>query len=128
MKREIIKTSKAPKAIGPYSQAIKCECSGFVFCSGQISMKPDTREVITGGASEQTRQVLENLKAVLEKAGLGLENVVKTTIYLTSMDDFNLMNEIYEQYFSSNPPARATLEVASLPKNVKVEIEAIACY
>jgi 2-iminobutanoate/2-iminopropanoate deaminase len=91
-------------------------------------MKPDTREVITGGASEQTRQVLENLKAVLEKAGLGLENVVKTTIYLDSMDDFNLMNEIYEQYFSSNPPARATLEVAGLPKNVKVEIEAIACY
>ena len=128
MKREVIASDKAPGAIGPYSQAIKCECSGFLFCSGQIPIKPDTGEVLQLGASEQTRQVLENLKAVLAEAGLGFENVVKTTVYLDSMDDFNLMNEIYEKFFPADPPARAAFEVSRLPKNVKVEIEAVACF
>ncbi|HEQ98599.1 MAG TPA: RidA family protein [candidate division Zixibacteria bacterium] len=128
MKRDVISTDQAPGAIGPYSQAIKCECRGFVFCSGQIPIDPVTGEIIQGGVSEQTRQALENLKAVLKEAGLGLDNVVKTTVFLDSMDDFLSMNEIYEQYFTSDPPARAAFEVACLPKNAKVEIEAVACY
>jgi 2-iminobutanoate/2-iminopropanoate deaminase len=128
MKREIVSTDKAPAAIGPYSQAVKCECSGFVFCSGQIPINPESGEVIEGGVSKQTRQALENLKAVLNEAGLGFENVVKTTVYLDDMDDFVSMNEIYEDYFKSDPPARAAFEVARLPKNAKVEIEAVACY
>jgi 2-iminobutanoate/2-iminopropanoate deaminase len=128
MKRDIISTDKAPRAIGPYSQAIKCECKGFVFCSGQIPIDPLTGDVIKGGISEQTRQVLENLKAVLKEAGLEFDNVVKTTVFLDSMDDFLSMNEIYEHYFTSDPPARAAFEVACLPKNVKVEIEAVACF
>lgn len=128
MKREIIHTDRAPKAIGPYSQAIKCECSGFLFCSGQISLKPETGEFLDKDISEQTKQALENLKAVLAQAGLGLENVVKTTVYLENIDDFNPMNKVYESYFTSNPPARAVVEVRRLPKNAKVEIEAVACY
>jgi 2-iminobutanoate/2-iminopropanoate deaminase len=128
MKRESIKTDGAPRAIGPYSQAIKCECSGFLFCSGQISLKPASGEFLQLDISGQTKQAMENLKAVLKEAGLGFENVVKTTVYLENIDDFNAMNEVYESYFTSNPPARAVVEVRRLPKNAKVEIEAIACF
>ncbi len=128
MKREIIHTDHAPKAIGPYSQAIKCEGSGFLFCSGQIALKPETGEFLDADISDQTGQALENLKAVLTQAGLGLENVVKATVYLENIDDFTSMNKVYESYFTSNPPARAVVEVRRLPKNAKVEIEAIACY
>ena len=128
MKREIVTAKLAPKAIGPYSQAIKCECSGFIFCSGQIAINPHTGELVKPDISAQTRQVLENLKAVINAAGLGLDNVVKTTVFLDNMDDFNSMNEVYAKYFAGNPPARAAVEVSRLPKDVKVEIEAIACY
>jgi len=128
MKREIVTADLAPKAIGPYSQAIKCECSGLMFCSGQIAINPQTGELVGPDISAQTQKVLENLKAVLEAAGLGLENVVKTNVFLDNMDDFNAMNEIYSKFFTDNPPARAAVEVSRLPKNVKVEIEAIACY
>ncbi|MFA6528799.1 MAG: RidA family protein [Candidatus Gracilibacteria bacterium] len=118
-----ISTDKAPKAIGPYSQAVSA--NGFVFCSGQIPLKP-TGELETGDIKVQTTQVMENLKAVLAEAGTSLENVVKTTIFLADMNDFAAVNEIYGSYFVSNPPARATVQVARLPKDVKVEIEAIA--
>ncbi|EKD63641.1 MAG: hypothetical protein ACD_51C00240G0004 [uncultured bacterium] len=121
--KQIISTDKAPKAIGPYSQAVSV--NGFVFCSGQIPLKP-TGELEQGDIKAQTTQVLENLKAVLEAAGTTLENVVKTTIFLADMNDFAAVNEIYGSYFVSNPPARATVQVARLPKDVKVEIEATA--
>jgi 2-iminobutanoate/2-iminopropanoate deaminase len=128
MKREIIKSDRAPAAIGPYSQAIRCECSGLLFCSGQISLKPDTGEFLDRDISEQTKQAMENLKGVLEHAGLGFENVVKVTVYLENIEEFSSMNEVYQTYFASNPPARAVIEARRLPKNAKVEIEAIACY
>jgi 2-iminobutanoate/2-iminopropanoate deaminase len=128
MKRESIKTDGAPRAIGPYNQAIKCECSGFLFCSGQIALKPVSGEFLQVDISGQTKQAMENLKAVLKEAGLGFENVVKTTVYLENIDDFNAMNEVYESYFPLNPPARAVVEARRLPKNAKVEIEAIACF
>ena len=128
MKRESIKTEGAPRAIGPYSQAIKCECSGFLFCSGQIALRPVSGEFLQVDIPGQTKQAMENLKAVLKEAGLGFEKVVKTTVYLENIDDFNAMNEVYESYFPSNPPARAVVEVRRLPKNAKVEIEAIACF
>jgi 2-iminobutanoate/2-iminopropanoate deaminase len=128
MKREIIHTDHAPRAIGPYSQAVKCEGSGFLFCSGQIALMPETGEFLDLDISEQTRQAIENLKAVLTQAGLGFENVVKATVYLENIDDFTSMNKVYESYFTSNPPARAVVEVRRLPKNAKVEIEVIACY
>lgn len=128
MKREIIHTDHAPRAIGPYSQAVKCEGSGFLFCSGQIALRPGTGEFLDVDISEQTGQALENLKAVLTQAELGLENVVKATVYLENIDDFTSMNKVYESYFTTNPPARAVVEVRRLPKNAKVEIEAIACY
>jgi 2-iminobutanoate/2-iminopropanoate deaminase len=126
MKREIIETSKAPRAIGPYSQAIKCEGTGFVFCSGQIALNPDG-ELVHGDVAIQTRQIIENLKNVLRTAGLELNNVVKTTVFLANMDDFPSMNEVYEEYFAINQPARATVQVSRLPKDVLVEIDAIAC-
>lgn len=128
MKREIIETDRAPRAIGPYSQAIRCECSGFLFCSGQISLDPKTGEFLNTDISGQTKRALENLKGVLETAGLGFENVVKVTVYLDNIDDFNLMNEVYESYFASIPPARAVVEARRLPKNARIEIEAFACY
>jgi len=121
--KQIISTDKAPKAIGPYSQAVSV--NGFVFCSGQIPLKP-TGELESGDIKAQTTQVLENLKAVLEAAGTTLENVVKTTIFLADMNDFAAVNEVYGSYFVSNPPARATVQVSRLPKDVKVEIEATA--
>lgn len=122
---EEVITNKAPRAIGPYSQAIVSK--GHIYCSGQISIDPVTSEVVAGGISEQTEQVLKNLKAVLEWHGSGLEKVVKVTAYLVDMADFPKFNEVYAQYFKFNPkPARATIGVSALPKNVRVEIELIA--
>lgn len=122
--REIVKTSKAPDAIGPYSQAVKI--NKMVFLSGQISIDPQTQQFIDGDIEIQTKRVLDNLKAVVEAAGSSIESVVKTTIYLTDMNDFSKVNEIYAAYFSKGKPARSTICVASLPKNAKIEIDAIA--
>ena len=123
--KEIIKAPKAPKAAGPYSTAVKK--NGFVFLSGQIPLNPATGQLVTGSIEEQTIQVLENLKAVLEGAGLSFEDVVKTTVFLKDMGNFARMNETYGKYFPVNPPARSTIEVARLPRDVQIEIEAIAC-
>ena len=122
--REIITTDKAPGAIGPYSQAIKT--GGMVFCSGQIPIDPATGEFVSNDVVEQTEQVLKNLSAVLEAAGTGLANVVKTTVFLADMGDFAAMNEVYGRYFSENKPARATVQAARLPKDARVEIDCIA--
>lgn len=118
-----IHTDNAPAAIGPYSQAIIA--NGFVYCSGQIGLDPKAG-VLVGGIEEQTKQVLENLKAVLKAADTDLEFVVKTTIFLKNMNDFTVVNDIYEKYFGGHKPARATVEVSNLPKGALVEIEAIA--
>ena len=123
MKKEI-KTEKAPQAIGPYSQAI--EANGFVFASGQIAIDPSTGELSKGTIEEQTRLVLNNLKAVLEAAGTSLDNVVKCTVFLQDMNDFSKMNAVYGEFFKPPYPARAAVQVARLPKDVKVEIKAIA--
>jgi 2-iminobutanoate/2-iminopropanoate deaminase len=122
--RQIIQTDKAPRAIGPYSQAIVA--GGFVFASGQIPLDPQTGEFVAGGVAEQTEQVMRNLRAVMEAAGTSLERVVKTTVFLADMNDFAAMNEVYGRYFSEQPPARATVEAARLPRDARVEIEAIA--
>lgn len=123
MKKEV-KTEKAPKAIGPYSQAI--EANGFIFASGQIAIDPSTGELNTGSIEEQTRLVLNNLKAVLEAAGSSFDKTVKCTVFLQEMNDFSRMNGVYAEFFKSPFPARAAVQVARLPKDVKVEIEAIA--
>ncbi len=122
--KEIITAQNAPKAAGPYSTAVRQ--NGFVFLSGQIPLDPQTGQLVTGSIEEQTARVLDNLKAVLEAAGLSFNNVVKTTVFLKDMGNFARMNETYAKYFSSNPPARSTVEVARLPRDVQVEIEAIA--
>ncbi len=122
--KEIVNTSKAPNAIGPYSQAIKV--NKMVFLSGQIAIDPNTQKFIDGDIETQTKRVLDNLKSVLEASGSSLESVVKTTIYITDINDFSKVNEIYASYFSSGKPARSTVCVAALPKNAKVEIDAIA--
>lgn len=122
--KKVISTNNAPKAIGPYSQAI--EANGFVFISGQIPVNPDTGDVINGGIREQTKQVIENIKSVLEAAGSDLTEVVKTTCFLKSIDDFTDMNEVYSHFFIKNPPARAAVEVSRLPRGVLIEIEAVA--
>ena len=122
--KEIIATPGAPAAIGPYSQAVLW--NGLVFCSGQIPLDPDSGKMIEGGVAEQTERVLENLKAVLEAAGSGLDKVLKTTVFLKDMGEFAAMNEVYARYFPEKPPARATVEAARLPRDVRVEIEAIA--
>lgn len=122
--REIIKTESAPGAIGPYSQAVRA--GGFVFVSGQIPTDPKTGVFVEGGIVEQTHQVMRNLKALLEAAETSLEGVVKTTVFLADMGDFKAMNEVYSQYFKENPPARATLQAAGLPRDALVEIEVIA--
>jgi 2-iminobutanoate/2-iminopropanoate deaminase len=128
MKRETITTKAASGPIGPYSQAIKCECSGFLFCSGQISINPESGELVSGDISTQTRQTLQNLMAILKAAGLGVENVVKTTVFLRDMGDFERMNEVYAEFFLQAKPARAAVEVSRLPRDVSVEIEAVACF
>ena len=122
--KEIIQTDQAPKAIGPYSQAIRI--NGFVFASGQIPIDPETGQFVAGGIAEQTQQVLKNLSRVLEAAGSGLDRVVKTTVFLADMEEFAAMNEVYGKFFSAEPPARATVEAARLPRDARVEIEAIA--
>jgi 2-iminobutanoate/2-iminopropanoate deaminase len=122
--REIIQTDNAPGAIGPYSQAIKA--GGFVFVSGQIPTDPQTGEFVAGGITEQTEQVLKNLKAVLEASGSSLAQVVKTTVFLADMKEFSGMNEVYATFFSGAPPARATVAAAGLPRDARVEIEAVA--
>jgi 2-iminobutanoate/2-iminopropanoate deaminase len=123
MKKEIVCTSKAPAPVGPYSQAVKV--GNTLYCSGQIPLNPSTG-AIPAGIEAQTRQVLENLKAVLKAGGADFENVVKTTVFLKDMDDFLAMNTIYAEAFTETPPARSTAQVTRLPKDVLVEIEAIA--
>lgn len=122
--RQPIKTENAPAAIGPYSQAIKA--NGFVFVSGQIPIDPHTGEFVAGGITEQTARVLKNLTAVLEAAGSSLEQVVKTTVFLADMKEFSSMNEVYKDFFPSPPPARSTVAAAGLPRDARVEIEAVA--
>lgn len=122
--REIIATDRGPKAIGPYSQAIRA--NGFLFLSGQIALDPKTNEFVNGDIRQQTERVLENIKGVLEAAGVNLHHAVKTTVFLKDMNDFAAMNEVYGRYFSSAPPARSTVQVARLPKDVLLEIEVIA--
>ncbi|ACL06338.1 endoribonuclease L-PSP [Desulfatibacillum aliphaticivorans] len=121
--KEQVSTDKAPAAIGPYSQAIKC--NGLVFVSGQLAIDPESGEV-KGDVKEQTKTVLTNLSAILEAAGTGLANVLKTTVYLDDIGDFAAMNEVYATFFTDAPPARAAFEVAKLPKSALVEIEAVA--
>jgi 2-iminobutanoate/2-iminopropanoate deaminase len=122
--RKTVSTDKAPAAIGPYSQAVVA--GGWVFASGQIPIDPATGELVTGTVAAQTEQVLKNLKAVLEAAGASLESVVKCTCFLKDMGTFAEMNETYARFFQADPPARAAVEVAALPKNVDIEIEAVA--
>ncbi len=120
----IISTDRAPEAIGPYSQAIAA--GGMVFCSGQIALDPRTMQLVPGDAAAQAGQVLQNLKHVLEAAGSGLERVVKTTVFLTDLADFAAVNEAYAKVFGTVRPARSTVQVARLPKDARVEIDAIA--
>jgi 2-iminobutanoate/2-iminopropanoate deaminase len=122
--REIVATEAAPQAIGPYSQAISL--GDFVFTSGQIPIDPKTGVFVEGGIAEQTEQVLRNLAEVLRAAGTSLEGVVKTTVFLADMNDFAAMNEVYGRYFSNEPPARSTVQAARLPRDARVEIDAIA--
>jgi len=125
MKREIVSTAKAPKAIGPYSQAVKAE-GGFVFTAGQLALDPVSGELVGRTAAEQAEQALKNLQEVLEAGGSGLAHVVKTTVFLQNMNDFAAVNEVYARFFATNPPARSAIAVAALPKGALVEIEAVA--
>lgn len=122
--RDVIATEKAPQAIGPYSQAIRA--SGLIFTSGQIAIDPGTSQIISGDVRAQTERVLQNLSAILTASGSGLEKVLRCTVFLKNMGDFAAMNEVYGRYFKQAPPARSTVEVARLPKDVLVEIDAIA--
>ncbi len=124
MKKRVIHTEEAPKAIGPYSQAI--QAGPFIFVSGQIPINPATGVLVEGDVKHQTRQVLENIKHILESQKLSMEHVVKTTIFLKNLGNFNEVNEVYETYFPKDPPARSTVEVAGLPRDVEIEIEGIA--
>ena len=124
MDRHIVSTPAAPAAIGPYSQAVCWD--HLVFLSGQIPLDPATGQVVGGGIEAQTRRVLENLKAVLAAAGLDLGAVVRTTLFLVDLEDFALVNQVYAEYFPVNPPARSTVQVARLPRDVRIEIDAIA--
>jgi 2-iminobutanoate/2-iminopropanoate deaminase len=124
---QAISTADAPKAIGPYSQAVAAPAAGrLVFLSGQIPLDPRTGELVKGTIEEETRRVMENLKAVLAGAGAGFEHVVKTSIYLTDLSDFTRVNEVYGSYLAAVPPARATVQVAALPRGARVEIDAVA--
>ncbi len=122
--KKVIVSEKAPKAIGPYSAGIQFE--RLVFCSGQTPLEPKTGILVEGGIEVQTRQALTNIRGVLEAAGTSLDNVVKTTVFLTDMGEFSRMNETYAEFFKVNPPARSTIQVSALPKGASVEIEAIA--
>ena len=121
---DTVATDKGPRAIGPYSQAVRA--NGFVFLSGQIALDPKTQQIVEGGVSLQTERVLENLKAILVAAGSSIDRVVKTTVFLADMNEFGVMNEVYSRYFVNNPPARSTIEASRLPRNVRVEIDLIA--
>lgn len=121
---ETVATDLGPRAIGPYSQAVKA--NGFIFLSGQIALDPKTQAIVEGGVARQTEQVLENLKAILEAAGSSIQRVAKTTVFLADMNDFAAMNEVYGKYFVAHPPARSTVEVARLPRDARVEIDLIA--
>jgi 2-iminobutanoate/2-iminopropanoate deaminase len=122
--KDIVSTDRAPAAIGPYSQAVRV--GNLIFASGQIPIDPATGQFVPGGVGEQTEQVLRNLTAVFAAAGVGLERVVKTTVFLADMEDFSAMNEVYGRFFGEQPPARATVQAARLPRDARVEIEAIA--
>lgn len=122
--REVVFTDAAPKAIGPYSQAVTA--GNMVFASGQLGMDPSTGQLVEGGIAEQTRQALNNLRAVIEAAGCTMDNVVSCTVYMKNLDDFSNMNGIYAEYFPANPPSRATVQVARLPKDGLIEISCIA--
>ena len=124
MEKRVIQTEKAPKAMGPYSQAI--QAGNLIFISGQIPLDPATGELVKGDIRQQTQQVLENIKGILESQEIKMEDVVKATIFLKDMGNFNQVNEVYATYFSSFPPARSTVEVTRLPRDVEIEIEAIA--
>jgi len=124
MEKRIIETAAAPAAIGPYSQAVGI--GQFLFISGQIPLDPHTGEVVTGDIAQQAHRVMKNIAAILEAAGANLSQVVKTTVYLTDLADFPIFNQVYQEYFPKDPPARATVQVAGLPKGVKIEIEAVA--
>lgn len=122
--REVVSTEHGPKAIGPYSQAVKA--NGFVFTAGQVALDPATGSVVGTEIKAQTERVMENLKGIVEAAGSSLHKVVKTTVFLKDMNDFAAMNEVYARYFPAAPPARSTVEVSRLPKDVRVEIEVVA--
>jgi 2-iminobutanoate/2-iminopropanoate deaminase len=122
--REVIATEQAPKAIGPYSQAIRAQ--GLIFTSGQVAIDPATQQVIAGDVTTQTDRVLKNLAAILQASGSSMEKVLRCTVFLKNMEDFAAMNEVYGRYFKQSPPSRSTVEVARLPKDVLVEIDAIA--
>ncbi|MCS6816215.1 MAG: RidA family protein [Blastocatellia bacterium] len=122
--RRTITTDQAPRAIGPYVQAV--QVGEWIFVSGQIALDPETGELIPGGIEEQTERVLQNLRAILEAAGSSLEKVVKTTVYLADLNDFSKMNEVYARYFPGEKPARATVEVSRLPRDARIEMDAIA--
>src|SRR2546430_2255706 len=122
--KKIISTPEAPAAVGPYSQAIRI--GNFVFCSGQIPLDPETGEIVPGDVNAQTRRVMENIAAVLRAEGLNFGNIIKTTIFLANLSDFQAVNELYGSYFKLDPPARSTVQVAALPKGANVEIEVIA--
>ena len=122
--REVISTKDGPQAIGPYSQAIKA--NGFVFVSGQVAIDPATQQVVSGDVAAQTERVMKNLSGILKAAGSGLEKIVRSTVFLKNMGDFAAMNEVYGTYFHTTPPARSTVEVARLPKDVLIEIDVIA--
>ncbi len=122
--KEVISTDRGPKAIGPYSQAIRA--NGFLFVSGQIALDPSTQQLAAAEISGQTEQVMQNLRGILEAAGSSLDRVVRTTVFLADMNEFAAMNEIYGRYFSSQPPARSTVQAVRLPRDVRVEIDAIA--
>ena len=124
MGRDIVRTDKAPAAIGPYSQGVRC--GGFLFCSGQIPLDPATGKMIEGGIAEQTERVLRNLEAVLAAGGVPLSSVVKTTVYMVDLGEFPAMNAVYGKFFPEDPPARATVEVSKLPAGARVEIEVVA--
>lgn len=124
MNKQIISTTAAPQAIGPYSQAVKA--GNLLFCSGQIPIDPATGQLVTGDIQTQSRRVLDNIKGLLEAAGSSLDKVVKATVFIKDMNQFTAINEIYATYFTSNPPARSLVEVARLPKDVDIEIEVIA--
>jgi 2-iminobutanoate/2-iminopropanoate deaminase len=124
--KEIIKTENAPAAVGPYSQGVKIKGGNLIFCSGQIALDPKTGQIVGQTAAEQAEQVLKNLTAVLAAGGAGPANIVKTTIYIVDMGEFAAVNEVYGRFFKSEMPARATVEVRRLPKDAKIQIEAIA--